>query len=49
MNLSYSASVYKLPLPHLQTSNPSAATITAHYPWAMGLLLGDVHPAELER
>ena len=23
--------------------------ILAHYPWAMGMLLGDVHPSELER
>ena len=23
--------------------------ILAHYPWAMGVLLGDVHPSELER
>ena len=23
--------------------------ISAHYPWAMGVLLGDVHPSELER
>ena len=23
--------------------------IIAHYPWAMGVLLGDVHPSELER
>ena len=24
-------------------------TSTAYYPWAMGLLLGDVHLSELER
>ena len=29
--------------------NPSAGTITAYYPLAMGLLLGDVHLSELER
>ena len=23
--------------------------ISAHYPWAMGMLLGNVHPSELER
>ena len=23
--------------------------ISAHYPWAMGVLLGDVHPSEQER
>ena len=28
---------------------PSEASIRAHYPWAMGLLLGDVHLSELER
>ena len=35
--------------PRLYTSNPSAATITTHYPWATGLLLSDVHLSELER
>ena len=24
-------------------------SILAHYPWALGVLLGDVHPSELER
>ena len=33
----------------LYMSNPSAATITAHYPWAIGLLHGDVHLSGLER
>ena len=33
----------------LYMSNPSAATITAHYPWAIGLLHGDVNLSELER
>ena len=28
--------------------NPSAATIPAHYLWAIGLLLSDVHLSELE-
>ena len=23
--------------------------ISAHYPWTMGMLLGDIHPSELER
>ena len=30
-------------------SNPCEATITAHYPWAMGMFLGDAHPFGLER
>ena len=28
---------------------PSEATISVHYPWATGLLLGDVNSSELER
>ena len=43
----YSGSIYKLPLPHFYTSNPSAATISVYYPWAMSLLLVDVHLSEL--
>ena len=34
--------------PRVQTSNPSAATIPGQFPWAMSLLLGDVHHSELE-
>ena len=31
-----------------KTSNPSATTISVHCPWAMGLLLGDIHLFEIE-
>ena len=30
-------------------SNPSTVTISVHYSWATGLLLGDFHLSELER
>ena len=33
----------------LNTSNPSAATTSAHYLWATGLFLSDVHISELGR
>ena len=35
--------------PRLWANNLSVATTTAHYPWDMGLLLGDVHLSELKR
>ena len=35
--------------PRFQVSSSTATTITVHYPWAIGLLLGDAHLLELQR